>query len=87
MEVANKALVALPTVQNSQQAFDIPDIAQLATRKIVLQDILPKIRISDQANINGSIRYYDWDQATIVRAAAFRAEGAAFPESTASMDS
>ncbi|WP_219334644.1 phage major capsid protein, partial [Oenococcus oeni] len=34
--------------------------------------------------INGTIRYYDWDQATIVRAAAFRAEGAAFPESTAS---
>lgn len=84
MHVTNKALVALPTVQNSQQAFDISEIGQLATRKIRLQDIFTKFSISDQANINGTIRYYDWDQATIARAAAFRAEGAAFPESTAS---
>lgn len=78
-----KALVTRATVQSNEQAFDLPDIGQLATRRLSLANVFPTLPITG-SNHNGVIRYYDWDEATIARAAAMVAEGAAFPESTAS---
>jgi len=81
-EVVVKALSNRASVANNEQAYDLPDIGQLATRKLSMYDIFPKLTIGD-GNNNGVIRYYDWDEATIARAAAAVAEGAVFPESTA----
>lgn len=81
-EVVIKALTDRSDIANNQQAMDLPDIGQLAHRKLSLYDLFPKINVSESNN-NGTIRYYDWDEDTIARAAAAVAEGAAFPESTA----
>lgn len=81
-EVIVKALSNRASIANNQQAVDLSDIGQLATRKLSMYDIFPKVQIS-QSNNNGTIRYYDWDEDTIVRAAASVAEGGTFPESTA----
>lgn len=81
-EVALKALVLRSAITGNEQAYDLPDIGQLATRKLAMYDVFPKIQLGD-GNDNGTIRYYDWDEATIARAAAAVAEGADFPESTA----
>jgi HK97 family phage major capsid protein len=81
-EVQLKATTNRASVTGNQQAVELSDIGQLATRKLSMYDAFPKINIG-QSNHNGVIRYYDWDEATKVRAAAMIAEGAAFPESTA----
>ncbi len=81
-EVQLKTLVTRASVTNNEQAFDLPEIGQLAHRKMNAFDIFPKLAITGSNN-NGVIRYYDWDSASITRAAAAVAEGAAFPESTA----
>jgi hypothetical protein len=80
--VVLKADTNRASIPNNQQAVDLPNVGQLATRKLSLYDIFPKVRVSS-SNHNGTIRYYDWDEATIARAAASVAEGAPFPESTA----
>lgn len=76
-----KTLVQRSSIANNAQAYDLPDIGQLATRKLVLYDLFPKITLG--SNNNGTVRYYDWDADTIARAAAAVAEGGTFPESTA----
>ena len=81
-EVVVKALATRASITNNEQAYDLPDLGQLATRKLSMYDIFPKLTVGD-GNNNGVIRYYDWDEATIARAAAAVAEGAVFPESTA----
>jgi len=81
-EIALKALTLRSAITNNQNAYDLPDIGQLATRKLSMYDIFPKMSIGKGSH-NGVIRYYDWDEDTIARAAAAVAEGAAFPESTA----
>lgn len=80
-EIEVKTLVQRSAITNNQQAYDVPNIGQLANRKLVLYDLFPKVTLG--SNNNGTVRYYDWDQATITRAAAAVAEGAAFPESVA----
>ena len=80
-EIEVKTLVQRSAITNNQQAYDVPDIGSLANRKLVLYDLFPKVTLG--SNNNGTVRYYDWDQATITRAAAAIAEGAAFPESVA----
>lgn len=80
-EIVLKALTNRASIAGNEQAFELPDIGQLATRKLSLYDLFPKYPLGD--NNNGTVRYYDWDKDTIVRAAAAVAEGAAFPESTA----
>jgi len=80
--VVLKADTNRASIANNQQAVDLPNIGQLATRKLSLYDIFPKVRVSS-SNHNGTIRYYDWDEDTIARAAASVAEGGTFPESTA----
>lgn len=81
-EYVAKALTLRTSITNNQQAVDLTDIGQLATRRLAMYDLFPKFPVGD-GNHNGTIRYYDWDEATIARAAAMVAEGAAFPESTA----
>jgi len=80
-EIAVKTLVLRTAVGDNAQAYEVPDIGQLAHRKLTLYDLFPKVRLG--TNNNGTVRYYDWDAATTARAAASVAEGAAFPESTA----
>jgi HK97 family phage major capsid protein len=77
-----KALTLRSAITDNENAFDLPDIGQLAYRKLSMYDIFPKMSMGAGSH-NGTIRYYDWDEATIVRAAAAVAEGDAFPESTA----
>lgn len=81
-EITLKALTTRASITDNEQAHDLTDIGQLATAKLSMMDIFPKITITG-SNHNGTIRYYDWDEATVVRAANMIAEGAAFPESTA----
>lgn len=81
-EVVVKADVLRASINGNQQATELSDIGQLAHAKLTAYDIFRKIPVSESNN-NGTIRYYDWDSATIARAAAAVAEGAAFPESTA----
>lgn len=81
-EVELKALTNRASVSGNTQAFDIADIGQLAHDKLTTFDIFPKIPITS-SNHNGVVRYWDWDDATTIRAAAMVAEGGVFPESTA----
>jgi hypothetical protein len=81
-EVVIKALTLRSAITDNESAYTLPDIGQLATRKLSLYEIFPKLNLGVGQH-NGTIRYYDWDEATKVRAAAAVAEGAAFPESTA----
>ena len=77
-----KALTNRAAITNNEQALDLPDVGQLATGRMRAIDLFPKLNISGSNN-NGTVRYYDWDEATTVRAAAMIAEGGTFPESTA----
>ena len=81
-EVVLKADTLRASIANNQQATDLAGVGQLAHRKLSLYDIFPKVQVSESNN-NGTIRYYDWDESTIARAAASVAEGVAFPDSTA----
>ena len=81
-EIEIKADTNRASVVGNQQAFELSDIGQLATRKLTMYDAFNKIPVSSTNN-NGTIRYYDWDSATTVRAADMVAEGGTFPESTA----
>lgn len=81
-EISVKADTVRSTINGNQQARELDSIGQLATRKLTMYDAFVKIPVSESNN-NGVIRYYDWDQATIDRAAAMVAEGGSFAESTA----
>jgi hypothetical protein len=78
----SKALVTRASVANSPAGFVLPDIGQLGVKERSLYDVLPKVSVPE-GNHTGKVRYRDWDEATIVRAAATVAEGNTFPESTA----
>ena len=82
-EIVMKANTTRSSIIGNQQAHELNDIGQLAYRKLSAYDLFPRVQISESNN-NGVVRYYDWDEATITRAAAMIAEGGAFPESTAS---
>lgn len=76
-----KADTLRSSVVGNPAALDLPDIGQLATKKLTMYDVFPKVPVSrDQ---NGTVRYVDWDADTISRAAAMLAEGDTFPNSTA----
>jgi HK97 family phage major capsid protein len=81
-EIVIKADTVRASVVGNQQAHELSSIGQLGHVKLSAFDIFRKIPISESNN-NGVIRYYDWDEATTVRAAATVAEGVAFAESTA----
>ncbi len=80
-EFVIKATVLRSAVAGNPYFLDAGGIGQLAHRKLVLYDLFQKVPVPK--NANGTVKYVDWDAATIVRAAAAVAEGAAFSESTA----
>ncbi|KQC33969.1 hypothetical protein AAU57_11990 [Nonlabens sp. YIK11] len=84
-EVEIKALTTRGSITNNASGFFLPEIGQLGVKERSLYNVLPKVNVSDSNN-GGTIRYRDWDEATIVRAAAMVAEGAAFPESKAAFE-
>lgn len=77
-----KAPVLRASIATNPSGYFLPDIGQLGHKNPGLYDVLPKVSVPD-GNHQGVIRYVDWDEATIVRAAAVVAEGGTFPESTA----
>tara|TARA_R110002012_G_scaffold290425_1_gene484050 strand:+ start:229 stop:1455 length:1227 start_codon:yes stop_codon:yes gene_type:complete len=80
--VVLKADTNRASIANNAQATELTDIGQLAHRRLSMYDMFNKIPVSESNN-NGTIRYYDWDEDTIVRAAAMVAEGGTFQDSTA----
>jgi len=81
-EVVVKADTLRSSIANNTSGYELSDIGQLAHRKLSAYDLFPKITISESNN-QGVIKYWDWDSATTVRAAAAVAEGGTFAESTA----
>lgn len=81
-EIELKANTLLSSITDNETSFHLPNIGQLGVKQTTLYDVLPKINVPAGMH-NGTISYVDWDEATIVRAAAAVAEGARFPESTA----
>lgn len=81
-ELVVKAPTLRASVDSSTAAVRLEDIGQLGVKRRALYDVLPKITVAD-GNNQGVIRYIDWDEDTIVRAAKVIAEGAAFDPSTA----
>ena len=81
-EVTLKAITNVASIATNTAGFDIPNVGQLATAERNAYAIFPKQSISG-SNIRKTINYWDWDEATTVRAAAMIAEGGTFPQSTA----
>jgi len=79
-EMTVKADTLRASVANNPYALDLNDVGQLATRRLTVYDLFPKLSVP--MNANGVVRYVDWDEATKVRAAAAVAEGAVIPEAT-----
>lgn len=80
-EYTIKAETNRASIDSNEHAQDIAGIGQLAHRKLSMYDLFPKIPIG--TDNDGTVRYYDWDEATIARAATTIAESGTFPESTA----
>ncbi len=80
--ISIKADTLRASVTDNENALTLNGLGQLAHAKLTAYDLFNKIPVSD-GNTNGVIRYYDWDVATTVRAAAAIAENGTFPESTA----
>jgi len=81
-EIAIKASFTTASIDPNYNSQLDTNIGQLDVRTLNLYDLFGKIQLTGN-NHNGTYRYFDWDEATSVRAAAMVAEGAAFPESTA----
>ena len=81
-EVVVKADTLRASIATNPHDLLLDGIGQLARKARSLYEYFPKIQVGT-GNHNGTIAYVDWDEATTVKAAAMVAEGAAFPESTA----
>lgn len=80
-ELVIKADLVRSAIANNTQAQDVAGIGQLGSRRLSMYDLFRKVPMG--TNNNGTIRYWDWDASTTVRAAEMRAENTVFPESTA----
>ena len=80
-EFVVKADTLRANVVGNPYALDLGMNSLLATRKLTVYDLFTKVPVGK--NLNGVVRYVDWDAATIAHAAAAIAEGGTFPESTA----
>lgn len=81
-ETIVKATVTRASIATNTQSNHLSGIGQLGTKLRSLYDVFRKIPFARGDN-KGIVSYTDWDEATIVRAAAIVAEGGVFPESTA----
>lgn len=82
-EVVIKATTARASIDTNPNQMVLPGIGQLIRIARSLYDICQKFVFAVGSH-NGTIKYLDWDEGTTVKAAAAIAEGAVFPESTAS---
>lgn len=80
-EFTVKATATTASVTDNSAAQRENDISPLAVKKLSIYDLFRKVRVG--RNNNGTVTYYDWDEATTARAAAMVSEGGTFPESTA----
>ena len=81
-EIMIKADTNIASIATNDGNFQVPGVGQLGHKKMSAYDLFPKLPISGD-NTRSTIKYYDWDEATTVRAAATVADGVAFAESTA----
>lgn len=81
-EIVVKAETLRASIATNPHNLLLDGIGQLARKQRSLYDVFRKITVG-KGNHNGTIAYVDWDEATTVKAAAMVAEGAPFPESTA----
>jgi len=81
-EVVLKADTLRASIATNPHVELVDGIGQLQRKKRSLYDLFRKIPVG-AGNHNGTIAYVDWDEATVVKAAASVAEGVAFAESTA----
>lgn len=81
-ELVIKADTTRASITDTTSATLLPEIGQLGVKRRSLYNVAQKLQLSETNN-QGTIRYIDWDESTTARAAAMRAEGALFPESTA----
>ena len=81
-DITLKANVLRSSIADNTESVRLDSIGQLGVKRRALYDYFPKFPVG-MGNHNGTISYIDWDEATVARAAAMVAEGAAFPESTA----
>lgn len=81
-ELALKADTNIASIATNSGAYEVSGVGQLGHKKLTASTLFPVINISND-NMRSTVRYYDWDEATTVRAAAMIAEGGTFPESTA----
>lgn len=79
-EMVVKADTLRANVAGNANALQLGMNGLLATRKLTVYDLFTKIPLGK--NLNGVVRYTDWDSATIARAAAAIAEGGTYPEDT-----
>lgn len=82
-EVVIKTATTRASVATPNVGGNIPGIGQLGYIKRSFYDVCSKVSIPSNNNDTGVIPYTDWDESTVVRAAAAVAENTAFPESTA----
>ncbi len=81
-EIELKANTLRSSIASNPSGYFLPNIGQLGVKNPGIYDVLPKITVPD-GNHQGLIRYVDWDEATIARAADVVAEAGRYPESTA----
>lgn len=81
-EIMIKADTNIASITTNDGAFVVGGVGQLGNKKLNALNVFPKVMISGD-NVRSTIKYYDWDELTTIRAAASLAEGAVFPESTA----
>lgn len=81
-EVTIKATTARASITTNPNQYLLPGVGQLIRVARAFYDVCRKVNLP-MGSHNGTIKYLDWDEDTTVKAAAAVAEGAAFPESTA----
>lgn len=81
-EVVVKATTTRASIATTNEALFLDGIGQLARIRRSLYNFATKIPVSSSNN-QGIIHYVDWDEDTVSKAAAMRAENTTFPESTA----
>lgn len=81
-EITLKAEVLRTSITSSTMATVIDGIGQLGVKERSLYDVATKIQLGESNN-QGNVKYLDWDEDTIARAAAMVGESGTFPESTA----
>lgn len=81
-EITLKANTTRSSIATTVESHVIAGIGQLGRIARSLYDVATKLIIGDSNN-QGIVSYVDWDEDTVVKAAAMVAEGGTFPESTA----